>query len=65
MNALTPAMYRRIGALLKESAEDTTTSITVISAGGPMYCSGNDLSNFTEGITDPQKMAKDAKDLLQ
>lgn len=64
MNALTPAMYNRISDLLQESSDDTSTSITVISAAGAMYCSGNDLSNFTKGITDPPKMARDASKLL-
>jgi hypothetical protein len=34
-------------------------------ATGDFYCSGNDLSNFTKGISDPVKMAADSKELLK
>ena len=76
-NALTPAvsdgttlftrlqMYDRIADLLAESGKCMETSITVISAVGDMYCSGNDLSNITSIISDPQKMAKESNALLQ
>jgi hypothetical protein len=40
--------------------------IPAFAAVGDMYCSGNDLSNFSgPALADPQKMAHDARHLLQ
>ncbi|CEF63986.1 Enoyl-CoA delta isomerase 2, mitochondrial [Strongyloides ratti] len=46
-NALTLDMYEAIGKALRESNEDNTTSVTVITGAGDYFSSGNDLSNFS------------------
>jgi len=63
-NAITRDMYQGITKALRESNDDPNTRIVVLAATGKFYCAGNDLSNFTEGITDPIKMSKDARDFL-
>lgn len=56
-------MYRGILESLKEANDDPNTKVIVMTGTGKFYCSGNDLSNFMN-ITDPEKMAKDGRDLL-
>ncbi|KAH9490097.1 Enoyl-CoA delta isomerase 2, mitochondrial [Bulinus truncatus] len=58
-------MYRDIGKALKEAATDDSYRIAVITGTGDYYCSGNDLSNFTNISMDkiPQ-MAKDGRYVL-
>uniref|UniRef100_A0A0N5C359 ACB domain-containing protein n=1 Tax=Strongyloides papillosus TaxID=174720 RepID=A0A0N5C359_STREA len=45
-NALTLEMYDAIGNALRESNNDSTTSVTVVTGTGNFFSSGNDLSNF-------------------
>ena len=59
-------MYLEIVEALEEADKDASVKLAVITGEGDFYCSGNDLSNFTnippEG---PQKMARDARDVLK
>lgn len=59
-NAITHEMYDEWIAALKEAADDPGTVITVTTGAGDYYCSGNDLSNFTN-IT-PENMHQHSKD---
>ncbi|CAO4365285.1 unnamed protein product [Caenorhabditis nigoni] len=67
-NALTLDMYKGIQKALEVSNQDKSTSITVIAANGPYFCSGNDLTNFkaAAGGTKEQvaEMANTAKVVL-
>ncbi|CAL1536535.1 unnamed protein product [Lymnaea stagnalis] len=65
-NAITWQMYKGIGKAFKEAAEDDAYSIAVISGTGDYYCSGNDLSNFTN-VTPEQipKMASEGRAVLE
>lgn len=56
-------MYRGILESLKEANDDPNTKVIVMTGTGNYYCSGNDLANFMN-VTDPEKMAKDGRDLL-
>uniref|UniRef100_A0A0N5CBS8 ACB domain-containing protein n=1 Tax=Strongyloides papillosus TaxID=174720 RepID=A0A0N5CBS8_STREA len=47
-NAITMDMYDAIGNALRESNNDSTTSVTVITGTGNFFSSGNDLSNFAD-----------------
>ncbi|XP_042239873.1 LOW QUALITY PROTEIN: enoyl-CoA delta isomerase 2-like [Homarus americanus] len=53
-NAITVEMYNEWIEALKEAGEDPNTVITAITGSGDYYCSGNDLSNFTN--IDPSNM---------
>ncbi|KAK9527377.1 hypothetical protein VZT92_013946 [Zoarces viviparus] len=46
-NAITTEMYNDIIAALDQAAKDNSV-ITVFTGSGDFYCSGNDLSNFTQ-----------------
>ncbi|XP_068593222.1 enoyl-CoA delta isomerase 2 [Cebidichthys violaceus] len=46
-NAITTEMYNEIIAALDQAAKDDSV-ITVFTGSGDFYCSGNDLSNFTQ-----------------
>lgn len=59
-NAITVEMYGEWGAALEEAAADPNTVVTAITGAGDFYCSGNDLSNFTN--IDPANMKQMAKD---
>ena len=59
-------MYLEIIDALKEAEEDKTVKVAVLTGVGDFYCSGNDLSNFTQIPPEgPQKMARDARELLR
>lgn len=64
-NAITVEMYNELIKALDQAGKDGSV-LTVITGSGDYYCSGNDLSNFTnipaEGV---DKMAKDAGELLR
>lgn len=64
-NALTPAMYKEIQAGLEEAAGETETVMTVVSAKGDYYSSGNDLGNFMVDMSDIARVAKESNDLLR
>ncbi|XP_055964510.1 enoyl-CoA delta isomerase 2 isoform X2 [Sorex fumeus] len=46
-NAITTQMYQDIMQALKAAGDDDS-AITVLTGSGDYYCSGNDLSNFTD-----------------
>ncbi|KAK0395667.1 hypothetical protein QR680_001383 [Steinernema hermaphroditum] len=58
-NALTWDMYRGITEALNFASKDKKTRVTVISAAGNYFCSGNDLSNFAV------KRPEDVKELAE
>ncbi|XP_049912465.1 enoyl-CoA delta isomerase 2, mitochondrial [Epinephelus moara] len=64
-NAITTEMYNEIIAALQQAAKDDSV-ITVFTGTGDFYCSGNDLSNFTNipagGV---EAMAKQSGELLR
>ncbi|XP_034416017.1 enoyl-CoA delta isomerase 2, mitochondrial isoform X1 [Cyclopterus lumpus] len=64
-NAITTEMYNDIIAALDQAAKDDSV-ITVFTGAGDFYCSGNDLSNFTnipEGGV--EELARRGGDLLR
>ncbi|KAJ0060013.1 hypothetical protein NL108_018431, partial [Boleophthalmus pectinirostris] len=64
-NAITTEMYREIMAALDQASSDSSV-LTVFTGAGDFYCSGNDLTNFTEipegGL---EQKAKDGGELLR
>ncbi|XP_045127437.1 enoyl-CoA delta isomerase 2-like isoform X2 [Portunus trituberculatus] len=60
MNAITREMYEEWILSLKEAAEDPNTVVTAITGAGNYYCSGNDLSNFTN--INPENMHEISKE---
>ncbi|XP_054984747.1 enoyl-CoA delta isomerase 2 isoform X2 [Sorex araneus] len=58
-NAITTQMYREIMQALKAAGDDDS-AITVVTGSGDYYCSGNDLTNFTD--IPPGGMEEKAKD---
>ncbi|XP_068160065.1 enoyl-CoA delta isomerase 2 [Antennarius striatus] len=64
-NAITNEMYNEIITALGEAAKDESV-LTVMTGAGDFYCSGNDLTNFTQipegGV---EAMAKRGGDLLR
>lgn len=59
-------MYQEIETALLAASEDDRVVCTVLTGAGDYYCSGNDLSNFTQIPPEgPQKMAADAKEILK
>lgn len=65
-NAITWQMYKDIGKALKEAGSSDEYSIACITGTGDFYCSGNDLSNFTN-VTPEQipAMAKNGREVLE
>lgn len=64
-NALTWQMYNDISSALHEAAEDKEVRVAVFTGTGDYYCSGNDLSNFTQVKPDQiGQMALTAKGVL-
>ena len=55
-------MYDNVCAALDQAAKDPSVRVAVTTGTGDYYCSGNDLSNFTnipeEG---PEKLAKEGR----
>lgn len=64
-NAITTEMYNEIIAALDQAAKDNSV-LTVFTGAGDFYCSGNDLTNFTN-IPDGgvEAMAKRGGELLR
>jgi len=64
-NALTGQMYVGIADALNAAAVDDSVKFAVLTGEGDYYCSGNDLSNFTQmpegGV---KQIAKDSKNVL-
>ncbi|XP_064394868.1 enoyl-CoA delta isomerase 2-like [Halichondria panicea] len=65
-NAITYQMYSEVQHALEEAAKIDSIVVAMLTGAGNYYCSGNDLSNFTnippEG---PQKLAAQAKEVLR
>ncbi len=59
-------MYSEVQHALEEAAKIDSIVVAMLTGAGNYYCSGNDLSNFTnippEG---PQKLAAQAKEVLR
>ena len=59
-------MYRELQKALEAAAEDERVVCAVLTGAGDYYCSGNDLSNFTQIPPEGhQKMAAEASDNLR
>lgn len=59
-------MYRELQEALEAAGEDERVVCAVLTGAGDYYCSGNDLSNFTQIPPEgPQKMAAEARDNLR
>ena len=59
-------MYKEVKTALEAAGQDDRVVCTVLTGAGDYYCSGNDLSNFTQIPPEgPQKMAADAKEILR
>uniref|UniRef100_A0A8C6XD76 Enoyl-CoA delta isomerase 2 n=1 Tax=Naja naja TaxID=35670 RepID=A0A8C6XD76_NAJNA len=64
-NAISIKMYNEIMKALEEAANDDST-ITVLTGNGDYYCSGNDLSNFTQiSPGGMEESAKNSTELLK
>ncbi|XP_062926095.1 enoyl-CoA delta isomerase 2, mitochondrial [Mobula hypostoma] len=64
-NAISITMYEEIMKALKQAANDDST-LTVMTGSGDYYCSGNDLSNFTNiGPEDLEPKSKKSTALLR
>ena len=58
-------MYKEVQHALEEAGQDSSVVVTVLTGAGNYYCSGNDLSNFTQIPPEgPEKLAAEAKDIL-
>ena len=58
-------MYKEVQCALEEAGQDSNVVVTVLTGAGNYYCSGNDLSNFTQIPPEgPEKLAAEAKDIL-
>uniref|UniRef100_A0A0N4ZA58 ACB domain-containing protein n=1 Tax=Parastrongyloides trichosuri TaxID=131310 RepID=A0A0N4ZA58_PARTI len=58
-NALTLDMYDAIGNALRESNDDKSTSVTVITGTGDFFSAGNDMANFS-GVHTVEEIKKKA-----
>ncbi|XP_078270021.1 enoyl-CoA delta isomerase 2 [Rhinoraja longicauda] len=64
-NAISILMYKEIMEALEQAAKDDST-LTVMTGSGDYYCSGNDLSNFTNIATENmEQLAKDSAERLK
>ncbi|BHF76490.1 Enoyl-CoA delta isomerase 2, mitochondrial [Sparganum proliferum] len=67
-NAITWSMYETWTSMLNKAAGDTNVKMVVITGTGDYFCSGNDLSNFSEASkpgADLQKMVDAGKQVMQ
>ncbi len=48
-NALSEAMLKRLGEIMRSSASDSTVRVIVLAANGPAFCAGHDLKEMTAG----------------
>lgn len=59
-------MYEAIAATLNQAGEDPAVKAALITGAGDYYCSGNDLSNFTQIPAEgPKKLAADSRHVLR
>ncbi|XP_078055215.1 enoyl-CoA delta isomerase 2 [Mustelus asterias] len=64
-NAISVKMYEEIMTALEQAAKDDST-LTVMTGSGDYYCSGNDLSNFTNiGAEGLEQKSKNSGELLK
>jgi len=65
-NAINAQMYLDLRQALKEADANPNIKFCLITGSGDFYCSGNDLSNFTEnmGSKSIQEFAKECRDFL-
>ncbi|XP_043575422.1 enoyl-CoA delta isomerase 2, mitochondrial isoform X2 [Chiloscyllium plagiosum] len=64
-NAISVLMYEEIMKALEQAAKDDST-LTVMTGSGDYYCSGNDLSNFTDiGPEGVEQKSKNSGELLK
>ncbi|XP_067910622.1 enoyl-CoA delta isomerase 2, mitochondrial isoform X2 [Heterodontus francisci] len=64
-NAISSTMYEEIMKALEQAAKDDST-LTVMTGNGDYYCSGNDLTNFTEiGSEGMEQKSKNSGELLK
>ncbi|XP_060705938.1 enoyl-CoA delta isomerase 2, mitochondrial [Hemiscyllium ocellatum] len=64
-NAISGLMYEEIMKALEQAAKDDST-LTVMTGSGDYYCSGNDLSNFTDiGPEGVEQKSKNSGELLK
>ncbi|XP_072366103.1 enoyl-CoA delta isomerase 2 isoform X1 [Scyliorhinus torazame] len=64
-NAISIKMYEEIMTALEQAAKDDST-LTVMTGSGDYYCSGNDLSNFTDiGTEGLEQKSKNSAELLK
>ncbi|XP_051871918.1 enoyl-CoA delta isomerase 2, mitochondrial isoform X3 [Pristis pectinata] len=64
-NAISITMYEEIMKALEQAAKDDST-LTVMTGSGDYYCSGNDLSNFTDiGPEGMEQKSKNSAALLK
>lgn len=66
MNALNLDMYKEIQQALNAASENESIKVSVLTGAGVYFCSGNDLSNFTQIPPEgPKKLAADARKVLE
>jgi Delta3-Delta2-enoyl-CoA isomerase len=63
-NALQMDMYKAITEKLTQANSDPSIRIVELTGNGNYYCSGNDLSNFLEAASNPEKFAEDSRQIL-
>nr|CAH7724793.1 unnamed protein product [Callosobruchus chinensis] len=63
-NAMNPAMYKQITKLLKEDSSDDNIVITIITANGDYFSSGNDLKSAMDGSTDAAQRLSVVEDMV-
>lgn len=56
-NAITVDMYEALGDALHRAELDSDVKVTIITGVGPDFSSGNDIKDFTEIASSPEKMA--------
>lgn len=65
-NALKFEMYNEIRKHLENVAQDDSITLAVMTGAGKFYCSGNDLSNFSNiNPADMSKVANEGHDVLK
>jgi peroxisomal 3,2-trans-enoyl-CoA isomerase len=63
-NAIQMDMYKAITDKLMQANSDSSVRIVLLTGNGNYYCSGNDLSNFLEAASNPEKFAEDSRQIL-
>ncbi|VEN59135.1 unnamed protein product [Callosobruchus maculatus] len=63
-NAMNPAMYKQITKLLKEDSSDDNIVVTIITASGDYFSSGNDLKSAMDGTVDVSERLSIVEDMV-